>query len=74
MDDGWNAMISYKESIGTTLLHSLGMVDRPIWGPPPKEAACGGLLEMLRSRGKYDPRLPAICERARKRVHRTEVC
>lgn len=48
MDDGWNAMISYKGSIGTTLLHSLGMVERPIWEPPPKEAACGGLLEMLK--------------------------
>ena len=46
------------------LLHSPGMVDRPIWGPPPKEAACGGPLEMLKVVRKWDLRLPADCERA----------
>ena len=72
MDDGWNAMISYKGSIGTTLLHSLGMVDRPIWGPPPKEGACGGLLEMLRSRGnRIHVSLPSVKGLAT--VHRIEV-
>ena len=61
MDDGWNAMISYKGSIGTTLLHSLGMVDRPIWEPPPKEAACGGLLEMLKvARKRIYVSLPCV--------------
>ena len=50
MDGGRNGMISYKEAIGTTWGHSLGMfgmVDRPIWGPPPKEAAASGGLHAI---------------------------
>ena len=48
MDDGWNGMMSLKELLGTTLRHSLGVVVRPPWGPPPKEAAAsGGLHEVV---------------------------